>query len=194
MSLQLTSLIITLLVTGFTIPLLLSRIKMMSLNYHKLNLGHYEKIKELCGKDARDNLCELRVALAYFTNKKLTPVEIEWFIYIPGAFFYLKKFGRCLKYLDIDTNENKFIWSAKFQSRTSRFFEQLKIFMVYLVTGTFGVSIILAYETLYKVSGIVPTIFSLVIAVILCGAAFLSLWALNIIGDSKQLLKVEMSY
>lgn len=193
MSVQFISLIITLVITGFTIPLLLSRIKMMSLNYHKINLGHYEKVKELCGRDATNNLCELRIALEAFTSKELTPVEIEWFIYTPGAFKYLKKFGKCLKYLDIDVRNNKFVWSEKFQTPKSKRLEQLKIFMIYLVTGVLGVSLILAHETIYETLGIVLSIVIQSFSTLLCLSALACLWVLNIIGESKQLLKVEIS-
>jgi len=164
----------------------------MYLSYHKLNLGHYEKIKDLCGKDARDNLCELRVALAAFTNKDLLPVEIEWFIHTPGAFKYLKKFGRCHKYLDIDLKNNKFIWIEKFKSTNSRIWEQLKLFMFYLISGTVGVAIILGYDNIYNKSGIILTIFIQIFAVFLCIAAIVFLWITNIIGDSKLLVKTEI--
>jgi len=189
---QIISLVVTLIVSGFSITLILSKFKGMSLSYHKLNLDHYEKMKALCGRDANEKLCELRVALVAYTNKPLLINEIEWFIHVPGAFTHLKKFGKCHKYLGIDILNNKFIWSEKFQTRKNIIIEQFKVFFFYVILGTLGVFIILSYEFIYNLLGIIPAIFSQVFALFLCGGALSFLRVLDVIGDSKQLLKVEL--
>jgi hypothetical protein len=149
-------------------------------------------MKALCGVDARDNLCELRVALAAYTNKEFMPFEIEWFIYTPGAFKFIKKFGKCNKYINIDIENNRFIWAEDFQSYKDRLLEQVKIFMLYLFVGTIGVSLLLSVQNIYNRIGLIPTIFTQIFAVIFCCIAIVFLWHSNVITDSKQLIKTEI--
>lgn len=192
MSVKLISLISTLIIAGITIPLLLSRIKMMSLKYHSLNFEHYEKLRKLCGRDAKNNLSGLLVALNGVTKSELEPKFIEWFLYSPGAYAYIKRFGNCTKYLTIDTDNNKFIWCEKFDQSYFRNRERLSIFLMYTLSGTVGIVPLLSYELVLQYLGFIPTIFIFIFCSLLLFLALILLSSLTKIDDAASLTKVTI--
>lgn len=192
MSIELVSLISTLIIAGITIPLLLSRIKMMSLKYHSLNLELYEKLVKLCGKDAKANLSCLLVALTGVTKSKLEARYIEWFLYTPGAYAYIKKFGKCEKYLTVDFLTNNFIWVEKYNTKWGRGIQRIKIFVFYIITGTLGLLPFLYYKLIYELFGGLPTIFVLVFSALLLVFSGMLLWTLTLIDDAKNLTKIKL--
>lgn len=96
------------------------------------------KLQKLCDKDARDNLAAIRVGLNSYTKRELTPKEIEWFVYTPSAFSYLKSYGRQTRYVSIDTDLNRFVYKSNVDSRIKRFKESGTLLFLYVVFGTAG--------------------------------------------------------
>ena len=193
MSIELISSVLALIISGVTIPFLISRIRMTSLKYHTLNLEHYEKLRELCGRDANENLSTLLVALNGVTKRELEPKFIEWFLYTPGAYRYIKKFGICKRYLSIDIDSNKFIWNTKYVERKSRWKEQASITLLYTFCGTLGILPIISYELLFEHVGTIPTIFAFVGSVLLLILAVALLFSLTLIDDAARLIKTDVN-
>lgn len=166
---------------------------MTSLKYHTLNLEHYEKLRKLCGKDANENLSTLLVALNGVTKRALEPRFIEWFLYTPGAYCHIKKFGVCKKYLSIDIENNQFIWDKKYVERKNRWKTQFSIFLLYTFCGTLGILPIIAYEPLLEHLGFIPAIFAFVGSFLLLILAFALLFSLTLMDDAARLIKTEVN-
>jgi hypothetical protein len=184
---------VALIISGITIPFLITRIKITSLKYHTLNLEHYEKLRQLCGKDANENLNTLLVALNGVTKRALEPKFIEWFLYTPGAYCHIKKFGLCKKYLTIDIVSNKFMWNSKYAQRKNRWKEKASIFLLYTFCGTLGVLPLISYEPLIAKLGIIPSIFAFLGSILLITLATALLYSLTIMDDAAYLIKTEVN-
>ncbi|WP_298439238.1 hypothetical protein [uncultured Ferrimonas sp.] len=193
MPIELISSFLALIISGVTIPFLISRIRMTSIKYHTLNLEHYEKLRQLCGKDANENLSTLLVALNCVTKRALEPKFIEWFLYTPGAYCHIKKFGMCKKYLSIDIESNKFIWNTKYVERKNRWKTQISIFLLYTFCGTLGISPLIAYELLLKQLGLIPAMFAFVGSILLLILAAGLLFSLTLMDDAARLIKTEIN-
>ena len=193
MSIEFIRAFVALIISGITIPFLITRIKITSLKYHTLNLEHYEKLRQLCGKDANENLTTLLVGLNGVTKKALEPKFIEWFLYTPGAYCHIKKFGLCKKYLTIDIVSNKFMWNSKYAERKNRWKEQASIFLLYTFCGTMGILPLISYEPLLAKLGIIPSIFAFSGAILLITLAIALLFSLTIMDDAARLIKTEVN-
>ncbi|WP_105265140.1 hypothetical protein [Pseudoalteromonas sp. T1lg76] len=123
----------------FAIVLAVSRIyiELSSQNYKKVEL--YQRLQQLCGRDANNNLSEILVILRLFTSAHLTNKEIEWFIWTPGAFRYLPEYGRKYEFIDIDYEKNTFKWRGKFGSSLERYAFLALLFIAYFIFGVGGV-------------------------------------------------------
>lgn len=139
MSIELIISLLGVILSVITIPFIISRMRMSSFKYHSLNLEHYEKLRDICDRNANDNLSTLLVALNGVIKKNLEPTLIEWFLYTPGAYFYIKKFDKCKRYISIDISNNKFIWNSKFKESKNRLKERILMFSVYTAFGTLGI-------------------------------------------------------
>ena len=125
---------------------------------HKLKLGgfsfevkkydYFERLQLLCGNDASNNLVNLRVAFRCITTRELTPTEMEWFLYTPGAYKFLSRYGRSQRFTSIDIVSNRFIWNKKLLTKKLRLIELIKMLAIYASTGTFGLLCILDADSI----------------------------------------------
>ena len=185
MALQIISLIFTLI----TIPLLISRIKMMLLKYNALNFEHYEKLKELCGTNANDNYSALLVALNGISKVNLEPKFIEWFLYIPGAYYYIKAFSKCTDYITIDIENNRFVWREAFKNKKDRMIRRLWMFLLYVFVGSIGVIPFTVYDAIYQQIGLETTLMILSFSGLILLLAIILLMKIYSFEDASKLTK-----
>lgn len=171
------------------IPLLVSRIRTSSITYQSINLEHFEKLRELCGNDARANLAQLKVGFGSIIKGHLTPKEVEWFLYIPNAYSYLKKYDGCSRFLEIDTYNHKFIWRDKYSTKFSRISMKLILFLLYMVLVTVGVYIFIALDNLFSLFGLALSILFVGVGIIFIFLGAIALLFNLKMGDAKELTK-----
>gem|GEM_PF-6588091 len=98
----------------------------------------FQKLQALCGTDARQNYTALTVGLRNFTERKLCPAEMEWFLHIPGAISYLHDYGRGEQYVELDIQTNRFIYKKEYRRKMSRYWEYAKINTAFLILCFLG--------------------------------------------------------
>lgn len=154
----------------------ISRVHVSSNKQGYKRIEYYQKLQELCGKDANTNLAEILVILRVFTRAHLTNKEIEWFIWTPGAFRFLSEYGRKIELLDIDYENNTFVWRGKFKYWYRRFGLALVMALLYLISGITGASLILFTIQNFMLDQIVKFSFFSVISIFLL---FIATYALH---------------
>jgi len=63
---------------------------------------------------------------------------MEWFLYTPGAYKFLRRYGKSQRFTSIDIANNRFIWNKKLETKKLRLIELTQILAVYTSTGTLG--------------------------------------------------------
>lgn len=167
----------------------------MVLQTEASNIKQFElflKVQELCGIDARKNLAAIRVALACITKRELTTKEIEWFLLIPGAFFYLRRYGKVSRNVSVDYCNNGFKFKSEFDSKTKRFIEWSKLVSLYLVSGTSGLMLIWAVPAVLNTGTLNPWVGLHILGYISCVLAVISLFMGIKLDDSKRLIREKL--
>ncbi|WP_411992530.1 hypothetical protein [Agarivorans sp. DSG3-1] len=118
------------------------RMKALSFANGMKHFEVFKALQQLCGSDARDNMPSIRVALSCVTSRDLSSKEIEWFLYTPGAFRYLKRYGKFKRYIDIDFDKNLFKFVDRYSTRKSRWIEAAKLVSIYAVTASIGIMMV----------------------------------------------------
>ncbi|WP_017221302.1 hypothetical protein [Moritella dasanensis] len=182
--------------------LVLGGVISLSFTLHKLKLGgfsfkvqkydYFERLQLLCGSDASINLVNLRVAFRCVTTRELTPTEMEWFLYTPGAYKFIGRYGRSQRFTSIDIVSNRFMWNEKLLTKKLRRIELIKILAIYTSSGTFGSLCILKGGDISSFLGFDFTYASYAIGGILSIMALVFLYLSLIYQDSEYLIKDKL--
>ncbi|PAJ73338.1 hypothetical protein CJF42_16230 [Pseudoalteromonas sp. NBT06-2] len=185
---KLVSALISIILFGIGFPFMLSRWKVSSIQLNSINLEFYEKLKELCGTNAKNNLPTLLVAIQDYAKCELKPFEIEWFIHIPGAFRLLKKFGSCKKFIEVDKELNLLRLKDKYSTKKNRMIERGKVFFIYCLLGTLGGLGLFSSSLMYSLFGVLTTIFAIIGSIFCIILALFFLREMTKVDDAVRLV------
>ena len=184
--------IISIILFGIGFPFMLSKWKVSNIQLTSTNLEFYEKLKSLCGTNANYNLPTLLVAIHDYAACELKPEEIEWFIHVPGAFKFLKRYGKYKKYIEINKNPNSIKLSIKYSSKRKRVKERIKIIIFYGLTGIIGGFGFLSTPMINSNFGTVSAIVCLGASILLIILALFLLLELTKIDDAVRLVNEKI--
>ncbi|MBU1308995.1 MAG: hypothetical protein KKE30_05625 [Gammaproteobacteria bacterium] len=152
----------------------------------------FRQLQELCGSDARNNLAAIRVALTCFTKRELTTTEIELFLLVPGAFSFLRSYGKLRRYVTIDFNSNEFVFKPEFDSKRKQMIEWGKLVGLYLTSGTLGAMLVLAVPITLNTGKLNPWGSLHIAGYFLCLVAIFLLFMGMKLDDAKRLVKKKL--
>lgn len=161
------------------------RIKETAFKYHASTFELYEKLKELCGRDANENYPALLVGLNTLSKKQLSPAQIEWFIHCPNAFLFLKRFDAGRRYINLDMTNNCFEW----QMKLNMYSLQVIVYLLYVLMGTLGTLGVVNFVHISERIGLELAMILAACSIVLILFAVLLLRESNIISDAWSLVK-----
>ena len=170
---------------------------------HKLKLGgfsfevkkydYFERLQVICGSNASNNLVNLRVAFRCITTRELTPTEMEWFLYTPGAYKFLRRYGKSQRFTSIDIASNRFIWNKKLGTKKLRLIELTQILAIYTSTGMFGLLCILNADSISSFLELKFLYGAYAIGILLSIISSFFLYLALVYQDSGYLIKDKLS-
>ncbi|EGR0795315.1 hypothetical protein ACLB4W_003371 [Vibrio cholerae] len=148
----------------------------------------YKRLKELVDDSLTKNYPEILVLISCMTSRKLSPSEIEWFVKQPGAFHYIGDYGvgGC-KYLRLDIDNNKFLFTDKVDSLKKRIAERFKVFgfvffLLCILLLLLSVLLTISSDSSLKMVYYFASLLIIIFALIAVASSFRSLdkaWELN---------------
>ncbi len=148
------SILVTLLIFIIGLPLLVSRVKEVTLKHQVLSLDFYMKLKQLINEGFDKNYSTLLVAVYGYAKCELKQYEIQWFIDTPGAFKLLKRYATCRRYLMVCKNLKIIVFKTKYSRKRDRLLERLKLFSLYFIFSILGIVILALCLYFYSWLGI----------------------------------------
>lgn len=180
--------VISIVVSVAGVVALVHRMLLQSLASEIKQFELFLKMQELCGTDARHNLAAIRVAIACFTKRELTATEIEWFLLVPGAFSFLRVYGKLQRYVTVDFTNNRFVFKSQFDSKKKKIIEWSKLIGLYVISGTLGVMLIITVPIILKTGDLNPWIGLHIMGYFLCLIAIFLLYMGTKLDDAKRLI------
>lgn len=182
--------IVAILVSIIGIVLLVHKHMHSSFSVHT---ERYRFLKELigdCNTLSKNREFAIQYALQAFCRMPLPASDAIWFVECPGAFQHLKRYGRALRYLNIDKSESCFRYMERYTKRKTIVKEYVQVIVGYVFFGFLGLYLLLKSPYWFKSYGPGVLVMTLPVGIWMLAASIPFILGMIALRDARNLVRV----